>query len=157
LTAILAYIALKSSNLRKVIDGKPSILVKNGVIQKKELKSSRINLEELSMMFREQGVFSMKDVDYAILEQNGKLSILKQQEQINLSRKDMSVPTSQPKYLPAEAIIDGKIIHKNLSSYGLNLKWLENQLSDQGVKDIHNVFYAEIQDDGSLYIAPNNE
>lgn len=157
LTALLAYITLKSSKLRKVIDGKPSILVKNGVIQEKELKSTRVNIEELSMMFREQGIFSMKDVDYAILEQNGQLSILKIQDQITVSRKDMSIPTSQPKYLPAEAIIDGRIIHKNLTSYGLNLQWLENQLNQQGITDIEDVFYAEIQGDGALYIAPKKD
>lgn len=156
LTALLAYITLKSSNLRSIIDGKPSILVKNGVIQEKELKSARINLEELSMMFREQGIFSIKDVDYAILEQNGQLSVLKVQEQISVSRKDMNIPTSQPKYLPAELIIDNKIIHKNLTTYGLNIQWLESQLKKQGIDNIDSVFYAEIQSDGSLYIAPKN-
>lgn len=154
LTAILAYITLKSARLRKIIDGKPSVLIKNGVIQKKELKSTRINIEELTMMFREQGIFSIKDVDYAILEQNGQLSILKIQDEITVNRKDMSIPTSQPKYLPKEVIIDSRIIHKNLTSYGLNLQWLENQLNHQGINSVDDVFYAEIQDDGSLYIAP---
>ena len=157
LTALLAYITLKSSKLRKIIDGQPSILIKNGIIQEKELRSTRVNIEELSMMFREQGIFSIKDVDYAILEQNGQLSILKIQEQINVSRKDMSIPTSQPKYLPSEVIIDSKIIHKNLTSYGLNLQWLENQLNHQGINSVDDVFYAEIQADGTLYIAPRNE
>ena len=110
LTALLAYITLKSSMLRKVIDGKPSILIKNGVIQKNELKSTRINIEELTMMFREQSIFSIKDIDYAILEQNGQLSILKIQDKITVDRKDMSIATTQPKFLPAEVIIDSKII-----------------------------------------------
>ena len=157
LTALLAYITLKSSKLRNIIDGQPSIMVKKGVLQEKALKSTRINLEELSMMFREQGVFSIKDVDYAILEPNGQLSILKVQDQINVSRKDMSIPTSQPKYLPAEIIIDGRIVHKNLTSYGLNMQWLENQLNQQDIDNIDDVFYAEIQSDGSLYVAPRNE
>lgn len=157
LTALLAYITLKSSKLRNIIDGQPSILVKNGALQEKALKSTRINLEELSMMFREQGIFSIKDIDYAILEQNGQLSILKMQEQINVSRKDMNIPASQPQYLPAEIIIDSKIIHKNLTSYGLNMQWLKTQLKKQGVKNIDDVFYAEIQEDGSLYVAPRDE
>ena len=157
LTALLAYITLKSTRLRKLIDGKPSILIKNGVIQKKELKSTMVNIEELSMMFREQGIFSIKDVDYAILEQNGQLSILKVQDQITVSKKDMSIATSQPKYLPKEVIIDSRIIHKNLTSYGLNLQWLENEINRQGIKSIDDIFYAEIQDDGALYVAPTNE
>lgn len=157
LTALLAYITLKSSMLRKVIDGKPSILIKNGVIQKNELKSTRINIEELTMMFREQSIFSIKDIDYAILEQNGQLSILKIQDKITVDRKDMSIATTQPKFLPAEVIIDSKIIHKNLTSYGLNLQWLENQLNQQGINNIDDVFYAEIQNDGTLYVAPSNK
>lgn len=157
LTALLAYITLKSTILRKVIDGQPSFLIKNGVIQEKGLKSTRINIEELSMMLREQSIFSIRDIDYAILEQNGQVSILKVQEKITVDRKDMSIPTSQPKYLPAEVIIDSKIIHKNLTSYGLNLQWLENQLNQQGVDSVDDVFYAEIQDDGSLYVAPTNK
>ena len=106
LTIVLSYITLNSSKLRGLIDGKPSILVKNGIIQKKELKSTKINLDELSMMFREQGIFSIADVDYAILEQNGELSILKVQEKITVSRKDMGIASFQPKYLPAEVIVD---------------------------------------------------
>ena len=152
LTALLAYITLKSSKLRKIIDGQPSILVKNGEIQEKELKSSRINLEELSMMCREQGIFSIKDVDYAVLEQNGKLSVLKVQEEIDVTRKDMKIPTSKPKYLPAEIIIDSRIIHKNLLTYGLTVEWVENELKYQKINSIDDVFYAEIQSDGSLYI-----
>jgi len=151
LTALLAYITLKSSKLRKIIDGQPSILVKNGKIQEKALKSSRINVEELSMMFREQGVFSIKDIDYAILEQNGNLSILKVQEQINITREDMNIPITKPQFLPAEIIIDSRIVHKNLISYGLNIRWLEKQLKQQSIYNIDDVFYAEIQSDGTLY------
>lgn len=152
LTALLAYITLKSSKLRKIIDGQPSILVKNGIIQEKALKTSRINLEELSMMFREQGIFSIKDIDYAILEQNGNLSILKVQDQINVTRKDMKIFTSKPKYLPAEIIIDSRIVDKNLITYGLDIQWLENELKYQKINSIDDVFYAEIQSDGTLYI-----
>lgn len=152
LTALLAYITLKSSKLRKIIDGQPSILVKNGIIQEKALKTSRINLEELSMMFREQGIFSIKDIDYAILEQNGNLSILKVQDQINVTRKDMKIFTYKPKYLPAEIIIDSRIVDKNLITYGLDIQWLENQLKYQKINSIDDVFYAEIQSDGTLYI-----
>jgi uncharacterized membrane protein YcaP (DUF421 family) len=108
-------------------------------------------------MFREQSIFSIKDIDYAILEQNGQLSILKIQDKITVDRKDMSIATTQPKFLPAEVIIDSKIIHKNLTSYGLNLQWLENQLNQQGINNIDDVFYAEIQNDGTLYVAPSNK
>lgn len=153
LTALLAYITLKSAKLRLIIDGQPALLVKNGIFQEKELKSTRISLEDFTMMLREQNIFSIKEVDYAILEPNGKLSILKVQDQLNVIRKDMNIPTSEPKYLPSELIIDGRIVYKNLSDYGLNTQWLENELRHLKIDKAENVFYAEIQSDGTLYVA----
>lgn len=152
LTALLSYITLKSEKLRSLVDGQPEILIKKGVFQKKKLASTRISLEDITMMLREQGVFSIKEVDYAILEPNGKLSILKVPNQINVTRTDMSIPTSDPKYLPTEIIIDGRVVKKNLNKYGLNIQWLENELKNQKISNIKDVFYAEIQSNGSLYV-----
>ena len=73
LTALLAYITLKSAKLRLLIDGQPDILIKNGVFQKKELKSTGISIEDLTMMLREKDIYSITEVDYAILEPNGAL------------------------------------------------------------------------------------
>ena len=157
LTALLAYITLKSAKLRLLIDGQPDILIKNGILQKKELGSTRISLEDLTMMLREQGIFSITEVDYAILEPNRELSVLKVQEQITVNRADMSIPTSIPKYLPAEIIIDSRIVYKNLSRYGLNIQWLENELRLQKIGSFEEVFYAEIQSDGTLYAITNEQ
>lgn len=157
LTALLAYITLKSAKLRLLIDDQPDILIKNGIFQKKELKSTRISLEDVTMMLREQGIFSIKEVDYAILEPNGKLSVLKKQDQINVNRADMSIPTSAPKYLPAEMIIDSRVVYKNLSGYGLNMIWLENELKHLKISSVEEVFYAEIQSDGTLYAITNEQ
>ena len=157
LTALLAYITLKSAKIRKIIDGRPSVLIKNGLFHEKELKTTRINVEEVSMMLREQGIFSIKEVDYAILEPNGKLSILKIQDKINVTREDLSIPTSVPKYLPSEMIVDNKIMYKNLKAYGLNTQWLENELRHQKINSVKEVFYAEIQSDGTLYVITNDQ
>ena len=157
LTALLAYITLKSTKLRLLMDDQPDILIKKGIFQKKELKSTRISIDDLSMLLREQGIFSIKEVDYAILEPSGKLSVLKVQDQINVTRADMSIPTYDLKYLPAQIISDSRVIHKNLKGYGLNLQWLENELRHQKINSIHEVFYAEIQSDGTLYAITNEQ
>ena len=68
----------------------------------------------------------------------------------------MSIPSFKLKYLPAEMIIDGRIVDKNLKSYGLNIQWLENQLRHQNINNVKDVFYAEIQSDGTLYIIQKN-
>lgn len=152
LTGLLAFITLKSNIMRLIIDGQPAILIKNGLFQEKMMKRTRISIEDLTMMLREQNIFSIKEVDYAILEPNGKLSVLKYQDQLNVIKKDLKIPTTQPKYLPAQIIIDGKVILKNLNRYGLDMVWLDKKLKKQNYDNIENVFYAEIQDDGSLYV-----
>lgn len=152
-TTLLSYATLKSSKLRLLIDGKPSILIKNGVLQKKSLKTTRLSMEELSMMLRERNIFSIQEVDYAILEPNGRLSVLRKQSNLSLTRADMDIPTSTPKYLPLQIIVDGKIIYQNLNYLGLSIEWLEKQLHTQKIGNVNEVFYGEIQSDGSLYIS----
>lgn len=152
LTALLAYATLKSEKLRLLVDGQPVILIKNGIFQKESLKTTRISLENLSMMLREQNIFSIQEVDYAILEPNGKLSVLKKQSQLNLTKGDMKIPILNHIYLPYQIIIDSKIVYQNLNKFGLGIEWLEKQLKAQKIDNLDEVFYAEIQSDGSLYI-----
>lgn len=151
LTALLAYITLKSAKLRLVIDGQPAILIKDRVLQQKELKRTRISVDDLTMMLREQNIFSIAEIDYAILEPNGKLSVLKVQEQLNVTRKDMNITPTKEKYLPAELINDGKIVFDTLSDYNLNELWLKKELKHKKIENIEDVLYAEIQSDGSVY------
>lgn len=153
LTALLAYITLKSTKLKLLIDGQPTILIKNGILQKKSFKITKISIEDLTMMLREQDIFSITEIDYAILEPNGKLSILKKQPHLYLTKSDMRIPTQNFKYFPTQIIIDGKIIYRNLNDLGLNVEWLENQLMPQQIDNVNQVFYAEIQTNGALYIA----
>ena len=153
LTAFLAYITLKSPKLKLLIDGQPTILIKNGILQKKSLKTTKISIEDINIMLREQDIFSIIEVDYAILEPNGKLSVLKKQPLLYLTKADMDISTSTFKYFPTQIIIDGKIMYRNLTNLGLNVEWLENQLSSQLISNVNQVFYAEIQTNGALYIA----
>lgn len=151
LTLLLSIVTLKFAKARVIIDGQPTILIKKGQFQEDALRATKVSIENITMMLREQNIFSIKEVDYAILEPNGKLSVLKVQDQLNVKKKDLNIPTTQPKYLPEEIIIDGKVVYNNLTSYGLNVMWLEKQLKQQNIKSISDVFYAELQDDGTLY------
>ncbi len=151
LTSILSIITLKFTKMRVIIDGQPTVLIKNGKIQESALKSTKISVEDLNMMLREQNIFSITEVDYAILEPNGKLSVLKYQDQLNVIRKDLDIPVTIPKYFPEEIIIDGRIVFNNLTCYGLNIDWLNKQLRNQKIKKVEEVLYAELQSDGSLY------
>jgi len=152
LSIIFEYIGLKSAQARVVLDGQPTIVIKDGKIIKKALQRTRLNIDDLSMMLRIKDVFSMKDVHYAILEPNGKLSVLKQENMQSATKEDVQAPVSDFRYIPTEIISDGKIVYKNLQELNLDENWLRQQLKKQGFHSPKEVFYAEIQTDGSLYI-----
>ena len=104
------------------------------------------------MMLREKDVFTIKEVDYAILETNGQLSILKYPEHEKVIKKDLSIKTQAIKYLPMDLIIDGKVVKKNLQEVNLSHEWLLNQLKSRGIKNVKDVLYAQLQTDGTVYI-----
>ncbi|MCX7921965.1 MAG: DUF421 domain-containing protein [Clostridia bacterium] len=153
LTFIVEYVSLKSSKARIFLDGESSIVIKKGEIMQKELASQRLNMDDLTMLLRVNNVFSIRDVDYAILEPNGQLSILKNPELDSVSKKDMQIQTSSRPYIPTEIIVDGKLVAKNLKELNLDKNWLDTQLSQAGVNSIKEVFFAELQSDGSLYVS----
>lgn len=89
---------------------------------------------------------------YAILEPNGSLSVMKKQPQQQVTKLDIKIPGSTLKHIPSEIIVDGKIIYKNLKELNLNENWLNNQLKQQNISSADNVFYAEVQSDGTLFL-----
>ena len=152
LTLLMSYIALKSKRARVILDDKPTIVMFEGKIIEEAMKKSRLHLDDLNMMLREQSIFSIKDVHYAILETNGNLSVLKKAGQEPATKKDVNAPAPEPKYIPSEIISDGKIVKKNLTELNLTEEWVYEQLKKQGIGKVEQVFYAEIQMDGSLHV-----
>lgn len=155
LTIILELVSLKSSKARILLDGEPSIIIKRGVIMQKELAAQRLNIDDLSMLLRNNNIFSIQDVDYAILEPNGQLSVLRKPILESVTKKDMQIQPDNRIYLPTEIIVDGKLVEKNLKELNLNNEWLQQQLKQAGFNSIKEVFFAELQSDGSLYISKN--
>lgn len=156
LTVLIGYLGLKFRKFRKLTDGEPTIVIKRGKILKHSLRSCRLNLDDLSMMLRQQDVFSVKEVEFAILEPHGKLSIYKKQKKQQLLKEDLSIPSHQYKYFQSEIVVDGKLIKHNLEEYGLDEEWLQQQLRQQNIKSIKDILYAELQLDGTLYIQKQN-
>ncbi len=148
LTLFVSAISLKFAHARVVLDGQPTIVIKKGVILEQALSRLRLNLDDLSMLLREQGIFSVREVDYAILEPHGKLSVLKKQEHLMPARGELKLPLKPSFYLPSELIVDGLVVTRNLAELGLDGEWLKNELSGL---DPRQVFYAELQADGTLY------
>ncbi|MGR6341783.1 DUF421 domain-containing protein [Priestia megaterium] len=151
LTILVSYINLKSPKARVLLDGQPTIVIKHGEILEKTLDRLRLNMDDLSMLLREKNIFSTQEVDYAVLEPDGQLSVLKKVDQQSVTKRDLKVAAVKPLYVPTEIIVDSKVVTRNLEELDLSQNWLEKQLHQAGVS-LQDVFYGEIQSDGTLYI-----
>ncbi|AYC30853.1 DUF421 domain-containing protein [Paenisporosarcina cavernae] len=152
LASLVGFISMKSGKLRVILDGQPTIVVKKGKIDRKALVRTMINVDDLTMMMRQKDVFSISEVDYAILEPNGALSILKKPEFQSVVTSDFQLNKPSPNFLPTEIIVDGKIIYQNLKELGLSQEWLTNELMKENVSTIETIIYAELQPNGELII-----
>ncbi|MFJ8101176.1 DUF421 domain-containing protein [Lysinibacillus sp. NPDC096212] len=152
LTTLISYIALKSGKARTLLDGQPTIVIKKGKIDRKALANTKINIDDLTMMIRQYQVFSITEIDYAILEPNGMLSILKKPEFLGTQKIDLKISPSSPAFIPIEVITDGKLLKRNLLEVGKSREWLDSELKKAHIKTIEEVFYAEIQPNGKIFI-----
>ncbi|WP_040227687.1 DUF421 domain-containing protein [Bhargavaea cecembensis] len=150
LTILLSLISLKWAGARVILDNEPTIVIKDGRIDERAMKSVQLHLDDLNMMLRETGVFMVKDVRYAILETNGALSVLLKGQNLPATKKDVNVGAGPAKYLPTEIISDGKVVRKNLAEYDLTEAWLLKELGKHGVSRPEQVFFAQLQEDGTL-------
>jgi len=144
-------ITLKSARIRTAMDGEPEIVIKKGRIIEKSLKKERLSLDDLAMQLRLHQVFSVMDVEYAILEPNGALTVMKKSGRDPVTKEDMQIP-SEPVGMPSEIITDGKVVEKNLPELGYIRRELDAELRRQGIDSIKKVLYAELQKDRTLYV-----
>ncbi len=149
---LFEYLAMKSLPLRKIFEGKPAIVVRDGQIDCQQLKANKINIDQLLNLLRQNNVFSIGDVKYAILELNGSLSVLKTASAAAPTRQDLRLP-EEPVYLAKVFINDGVILTENLKQCGFDTPWLNQQLQTQGITDPRTVFYAEWQPKQGLSIS----
>ncbi|MEK5439727.1 MULTISPECIES: DUF421 domain-containing protein [Paenibacillus] len=137
---LLSIIAIKSRRMRSWISGSPTVLIENGKILEGNMKKVRYSLDSLDQALREKEIFNLEVVEYAVLEDNGMVSVLKKQEYQYVTRKDLKL-LSVPQSFPVELIMDGVLIEENLENNGLTKEWLESELRRKG-KRISDVFYG---------------
>jgi len=135
---LLSFISLKSSNLRKFIDGTPKVLINKGKLQFKEMQKLRYSLDDLVSQLREQGVKNINEVNYAVLENNGKLSVF-----------------TDDNIYPMPIILDGKIDFDTVKNMGKSLDWVDNILKKNNLT-AEEVFYAFYTKD-KTYIIKKDE
>jgi uncharacterized membrane protein YcaP (DUF421 family) len=152
LTFLVGYSSLKSYRLRTLINSEPVLLIKNGKLLENAMKSERVTADDLNTMLREKDIFSIEDVEAAILETSGKLTVMKKPEQETVTRKDMNLVGNKPLYIPTALIVDGHVIERNLTELQLNREWLIQQLKIAQINAPEEVLLAQIQKDGTLHI-----
>ncbi|MFZ3172651.1 MAG: DUF421 domain-containing protein [Carboxydocellales bacterium] len=151
LTYLAGYASLKSRAARKLLEGEPTVLVHNGKILERNMAKLRYNLDDLLIQLRNKNAFNIAEVEFAILEPNGELSVLLKSQKRPLTPQDLQIPT---KYegVPSELIEDGKIIRANLQQVHVDEQWLLNELRKQGINDVQEVEYASLDNEGKLFV-----
>lgn len=130
---IISVINLKSIKLRELICGKPSILIYRGKIDEKMLKKERFTINELQERLRGNNIVNIGDVEYAILETNGEITIIQKPNKRNLIPEDLGI---EPEYegIPYDLVIDGVVMKDNLNKIGKNYEWLKKEVQKFGIK-----------------------
>ena len=151
LTLGTGVITEKSRPLRKLIEGEPVVLVHNGKILEHNMAKSGYNMENLMMQLRERDAFDIREVEFAIAETDGYLTVLKKSQNRPVTPADLGIDT---KYegIPSEIIVDGQVIHQNLKQNHLDEAWLIARLQSMGYNSPQDIPYASLDSEGNLYV-----
>ena len=149
ITVLLTHLTSKFPKTRKIINGTPTIIMNNNKLYRKNMKKAKLDLSEFMVMCRQQGYFNLNDIQTAVFEYNGKLSILPKSKSRPATPQDLNIFPKEEQ-ISTEVIMDGKILTQNLKRIGLNKAWLEKELRLQGYSDSKQIFLAICDSENSL-------
>lgn len=150
LALILSVLSMKSLKLRALLTGVPSVIIKEGKPNQKEMRRNRMTLDEIMEELRLQGYTELSSIKYAILETNGQLSLLPYACKKPPSAEDMDLQVSDAG-LPLVIINDGRLISANLKRRGLDDSWLKDRLTEHKVQSIRDVFLMTVDEEDQIY------
>jgi uncharacterized membrane protein YcaP (DUF421 family) len=150
LEILTSSLILKFPKIKKLISSKPSVIISHGRLDKKEMRRVRISVEDLVSQIRQNGIFEIDEVDYAILEENGKMSIIPKARNRQPDMSDLNLETTDTGIMHI-IISDGKLNLHNLNMINKDKKWLESSLRKQGLK-IEDIFCMTVDDAHSAFI-----
>lgn len=150
---LISGLAMKNIRLRALLFGKPSMLVEKGKIQQKEMKKNRFTTDELMEELRNQGYLDISSVEYAVLETDGRLSVIPYPSEAPVTPAQLKLEAEDTGY-PVVVISDGHVIRSNLRLVGRDMNWLKKRLAALGVKDAEQVFLMTVNSAGQVYYAP---
>lgn len=147
----LAWIQRKSYRGRVLLDGRPVVLVENGQVLEHNLKNAHMSTQELMLMLRAKDVFKVSDVEYAVYENNGTMSVMKKSDTQPVTPKDLGMSVTL-EHAPRMLIIDGNVMERSLADLGYTKEWLMGEVTKHGATDFRDVFLAQIDSNGSVYV-----
>ncbi len=155
LYALSGFLSRKSEVFKKIINGRPGILIDNGAINYKEMKNSNVTLTDLMEMLRLQNCPSIADVTYGYLETNGQFSLILKPEKKPVTREDMNLPP-KPEAMPCIIISDGNIYNENMRRSGLSEEILEKEIRRLSLGSLKNIFLCFCDEQLTLYFYPKD-
>ena len=153
---LVSYLTMKSIRLRRFFIGTPTIMIQNGKILEENLKKVKFDINDMLEEVREAGYFDLSQVEYAVLEANGELSILPKPEYRPLTPNDMNIKVDK-EGLCSNVIIDGKIMKNNLKNINKEEKWLIKQLKVKGYSDISKILLATVDINDKIAVYERNK
>jgi len=155
LDIIIAFLALKNSKFRRIVQDEPIVLIKNGQILKNTLSKTRYNIDDLMTELRLNNYPNFSDIEFAILESNGRLSIIPKSQARPVTPEDLQIPT-QYEGMPTVIIEDGNILEDNLRENNLSKEWLYSKLQEMGIQNENEILTATLDTRGRLYSCKKN-
>ena len=154
-SVLISYIVMNSITLRRFLVGVPTILIENNKVIEGGLKKSKLDINELLTEARSQGYFKLEDIEYAIMETNGKISFMPNSLQSPATKKDINAKVSKES-LVANVIIDSKLLEENIKEMNKNKKWLDSVLKVQGYENYNNILLATLDINDKVVVYEKN-
>lgn len=152
---IISFVSIKSILARRFFIGVPTVLVEKGKIIESGLKKSKIDVNDLLMVARENGYFNLDEIDYALMEVNGNISFLPKEKEKPVTKRDMKIKCSN-EGLTVNAIIDSKFMVNNMKAINKDKEWLDHELKVNGYDNYDNILLATIDNNYKVTIYEKN-
>jgi len=151
LSISLNLAGIRLPNVRRILVGGPLVLIKNGKIREKNLFRAKLNFDDLMSALRLKGVALLEDVEFAVLEPKGEISVIKKSQKQSITPEDLKMVVQQQGF-PSVVVLNGKIMQRNLHHRGYSENWLKDKLYEMGVEDPKAVSLAQLDTNGKLYV-----
>lgn len=154
----MAYFSMKSKKFRDVVDGSADLIIENGQIREQAMRRNRLNMDDLMVHLRQKNVKNIADVEFALMEPTGQMSVFLKEQKEKVTREDLWLPEKEPigpvtyKGLPIPLILDGKVRVEALNKIGQNELWLKREIRKYGIKDVREVSFCSIDEQGIIFL-----